>query len=627
MNEAALKAELKAQVARVQECEREIDRLHQEISAQRDELSRREAAPAEAYSAVPAAWLSKVIDGLDMLQGAVTRLPEDLSRLAIHAPAPSQAALAPLTGGTQSAAPADGSLAGAMVPASAMGGLLGRLPRTVPARRLRTHRATLVPHPLEADAARLTANEEDGQHSAVYVIRPTEGQALAELRVIAAPAGMQALRLRLSPDGPGWSLVLPCHLDTGRCGRLRSTGAAPAAESASRNLPGGWREFVISFPVPVAEPVVLSLILSRDLSKTSAHFVGNTDDTVDLHSLTVVQAAQVELDEPFAAPEALPQITSLSDTSAAVSEAVGIELQGSPIWTTPAPPERVLLKGKLQSPTKTAQLFEDRRKLEAAFAQSNAARRIEALRDTWKGGRAFIVGNGPSLKHQDLLPLRDELTFFTNWGFLHPDYERITPKFHCSSSHEIFGGWGKADPQLNKDFAASFAPRAAGVRKVFSWRFEQSLRNSGDFNEDELDFLLFDRPKFLIDEIGHIDLDMRHVMHDGYTVVITFCIPLAVHLGVKEIYLLGCDCDYGIKQASDPKQYFYPTELHKTSTSAFDSLDRIWADNGPVFQTYELVERQLREVGVRLFNATHGGRLNNIPRVSYESLITQASAA
>lgn len=623
MNEAALKAELKAQVTRVQDCEREIDRLHQELSAQREELSRRDAARAEPSMAVPEGWLSNMRDSLDALRNAVGRIPEDVSGLvaqtlpSLVAPAPRSA---PVEAGPGEAAPSDARAIHAT-------GLLGRVSRTVPARRLRTHRATLAPHPVEAEAACLIATEEDGQHSAVHVVRPTEGQALAELRVIAAPAGMRALRLRLSPEEPGWSLVVPCHLDSGRCGRVRGAGAPPVVETSSRSLPGGWREFIISFPVPVHEPVVLSLILSRDLAKSYAHFVGTSEDTVDLHSLTVIQAAPIQADDPLGMPEALPTPTRLIEHPAAALQPMAQELQGSPIWTTPAPPERVMMKGKLQSGTRTTQLFTQRRKLEAAFAQSNAARRIEALRDTWKGGRAFIIGNGPSLKHQDLLPLHDELTFFTNWGFLHPDYERIAPKFHCSSSHEIFGGWDKPDPQLNEDFAASFAPRAAGVRKVFSWRFEESLRNSGHFNEAELDFLLFDRPKFLMDEIGHMDLDLRHIMHDGYTVVITFCIPLAVHMGVKEIYLLGCDCDYGIKQAADPKQYFYPTELHKTSTSAFESLDRIWAEDGPVFKTYELVEQQLRDVGVRLYNATHGGRLNNIPRVDYQGLVRQASAA
>ncbi len=52
-------------------------------------------------------------------------------------------------------------------------------------------------------------------------------------------------------------------------------------------------------------------------------------------------------------------------------------------------------------------------------------RRLSEMKDIHKGRRAFIMGNGPSLKQTDLSKLKDEITFgmnrvylaFPDWGF------------------------------------------------------------------------------------------------------------------------------------------------------------------------------------------------------------------
>lgn len=140
------------------------------------------------------------------------------------------------------------------------------------------------------------------------------------------------------------------------------------------------------------------------------------------------------------------------------------------------------------------------------------------------------------------------------------------------------------------------------------------------FTSESVNYLLFERPKRLVDEVGDVNLDLNFHLDDGYTVIQTMCIPLAVHFGCTEIYLLGCDCDYGINKADDPKKYFYDAKLHKTATSKFESLQRIWADNGPVFKSYSILDHALRQRGVKLFNATHGGRLDVLRRVDYDTL-------
>lgn len=257
------------------------------------------------------------------------------------------------------------------------------------------------------------------------------------------------------------------------------------------------------------------------------------------------------------------------------------------------------------------------------FQSSPEYSAVKQLAGRHAGKRCFILGNGPSLATQDLSFLKNEITFVSNWFVNAERYGDISPKYYCVSSHEMFGGWNKPEPLLNEDFYRAMQEKAKEATKVFSFAFRDYIRESGLFAGEELYYLLFERPKQLVDQIGSINLDLSDHLDDGYTVIQSMCVPLAVHLGCTEIILLGCDCDYGIQKADDPKRYFYDSSLHKTSTTKFESLNRIWADDGPVFKSYEILNRCLSARGVRLVNATRGGRLDVLERVNYESLFNQ----
>src|SRR5437870_4954347 len=60
-------------------------------------------------------------------------------------------------------------------------------------------------------------------------------------------------------------------------------------------------------------------------------------------------------------------------------------------------------------------------------------RRIAALKDIHRGKRCFILGNGPSLKQQDLSLLRDEHVFVTNWFVLQEEFQKLRHSYLCVS--------------------------------------------------------------------------------------------------------------------------------------------------------------------------------------------------
>ena len=264
---------------------------------------------------------------------------------------------------------------------------------------------------------------------------------------------------------------------------------------------------------------------------------------------------------------------------------------------------------------------EKRDVLRRAYLASGAYSRIAAMRGLHAGRRAFIIGNGPSINKQDLRKLRNEITFVTNWFVNHEHFDEIDPKYFSVSSHEMFGGWNNPEPALNGPWLERLQARSAKPTKIFPFRFKDYIEESNIFDPTEVEYLLFDRPKYGVDIKNDINFDLSMPMDDGYTGIITFCIPLAIHLGIKEIYLIGVDCAYGLESPEAPKKYFYDYSLHTSSTTKYESLKRIWDDDGPIFQAYRAVNRRAQAEGVTIVNLTDGGRLEEFPRMNYDSVV------
>lgn len=252
---------------------------------------------------------------------------------------------------------------------------------------------------------------------------------------------------------------------------------------------------------------------------------------------------------------------------------------------------------------------------------SGEAARLQSLKDIHKGKRAFFIGNGPSLRQQDLTKLSGEVTFVTNWFANHEDYDAIRPTYYCVSSHEVFGGWKTKTPQLNEQMRSAIVGRQWRAHHFFPLWAREAILADTEFPRDKTHFLIFEQPKADIVKKGSMNWDLLKNLDDGYTGIITFCLPLAYHMGIREVYLIGCDCDYQISSPVDPKAYFYDFSKHTTSTSKFETLDRVWGAGGDIFRVYGIVRREAEARGMKIRNATRGGLLEVFERVTYEDIV------
>lgn len=439
-----------------------------------------------------------------------------------------------------------------------------------------------------------------GMHEVVFPVGDVPATALRGVTLELMPRDLDAVRVRVrTAKDPDNNFEVTVDLHTGLFANFRSNDLVGGRRNVMvQPMRDGWKSVDIQASLTPSEAsgsVEIALIAMESHNATSSRRGGTGKEAFALRGLQVMHSAGLT--------EAAMPVTQ--ETEAQTSAPQGAEVKTI---------------SKVHMPGQEARRAEKR----AAYLASGAYTALQRWRGAHRGKRAFILGNGPSINTQDLTLLKDEVTFVTNWFVNHPQYAEINPSYYCVSSHEMFGGWGTQQPKANPDWLGRMLEKAGPAHKFFSYPFRDYLLGHGVFPAESCDFLLFDRPKYQVDQRGDINLDLTQPMDDGYTGIITFCLPLAHFMGIEEIYLLGCDCDYGEVKEGAPKSYFYDFSMHTTRTTSTEGLQRAWAEGGPVFKSYEVVRDRFALDGVRIMNATAGGRLEVFPRIAYESLVPGA---
>lgn len=247
---------------------------------------------------------------------------------------------------------------------------------------------------------------------------------------------------------------------------------------------------------------------------------------------------------------------------------------------------------------------------EFAFVEG---RRLRKLKDIHSGERCFIIGNGPSIRKQNLMLLRDEITFATNWFVLHEEFDQLQINYYCISDPRVWWGKDGMPPSLYDPLNSQ-----RSVTKFFEHTAKPVCKSRGLFVGQQCYFIWLDYTRKVRD--GFVSLDISKGVNHGNTVIIDFCLPIACYMGFKDIYLLGCDCDYHLEEAPDfSKAYFYDIGRHcseRVSKEVLLGCSQDW-----VFDAYRVMKRALQEKGVNVYNAGVGGRLEVFERVELEKVL------
>jgi hypothetical protein len=204
-----------------------------------------------------------------------------------------------------------------------------------------------------------------------------------------------------------------------------------------------------------------------------------------------------------------------------------------------------------------------------------------ALKDCYSNKkRCFIVCTGPSLLINDLERLKDEYTFSMNSIFKIFDQTNWRPTYYCVTDRDVYNAFSN-DIRV-KEFQNKLYPDIFHDTDCILFPFDRGI-----FEVDG--FLFSDNAYIIVNEAGTITV---HLMQ------------LAVYMGFKEIYLLGCDCNY-----SGPKQHFVDYGSKVTDNP-----------EERMISAYKVAKEYADAHGIKIYNATRGGKLEVFERVDFDTL-------
>lgn len=168
-----------------------------------------------------------------------------------------------------------------------------------------------------------------------------------------------------------------------------------------------------------------------------------------------------------------------------------------------------------------------------------------SLKNKHKGHRCFIIGNGPSLKAEDLDKIKGEIAFASNKIFLIFKETSWRPTYYTAADMLFAEQYGK---DITKISCLKILPKDQE-------QFYTKLANKKSLNS----YLFFKRIKSSKGEDGQylpiFKEDIEEGIHTGYTIT-NVNIQLAYYMGFSEIILLGVDGNY-IPASKTTNHHYY----------------------------------------------------------------------
>lgn len=265
-------------------------------------------------------------------------------------------------------------------------------------------------------------------------------------------------------------------------------------------------------------------------------------------------------------------------------------------------------------------------------AQAKSLKANKSLKNLYTGKRCFILGNGPSLKDVNLADLKNEYVFTVNQLMRRQDFAELNTNFHLWSDFNFFDlDMGKAEdaellevmkmvntkgnkplcffPADMKDFAGKYGLdrelnlRYFKIRLRFYEGFRQPIRFSG----------------FI----------------PAMSTVVHFAIFLAVYMGFKEIYLLGCDSTSIVVQIksslenNDENDYSY-----ELSENEKRRMHKLLAKNGiegyarsfwHILLSYRVLFQYCKKRQIALYNCSSQTIIDTIPKIKLSEVLSEGT--
>lgn len=242
------------------------------------------------------------------------------------------------------------------------------------------------------------------------------------------------------------------------------------------------------------------------------------------------------------------------------------------------------------------------------FPLTESDRRLPSLKDRHKGERCFIIGNGPSLRAEDLDKLHNEISFASNKIYLafdrtdwRPTYYTVIDVLVAQHNRE-----GIERLRLTKIFNSGLKKYFPGSKDVTWIRSIPSPKRGG-------------RSGFAFSE------DLIRGTYPGWTVLYEQ-MQVAFYMGIREMYLIGVDfsfhepertgefCEQGeVVISKEGSDHFHPEYRKPGETWTIPRLDM-------QRNAFLCAREKLKENGGAIYNASRRTELDVFPRIDLDKL-------
>jgi hypothetical protein len=241
--------------------------------------------------------------------------------------------------------------------------------------------------------------------------------------------------------------------------------------------------------------------------------------------------------------------------------------------------------------------------------------------------RCFVLGNGPSIREQDLLPLQHEVTFVCNFFNLHPQSAAIAPTYWCFDDANAFRPMTHGE-SLEIDREAWFADicqKSPSTEFILPITARPLVEASGWLSGRRIWYV---SQMASATALGYANSDLTRPLAHGQGTLTALAIPAAIFMGFREIYLLGVDANWWVNNLAREDMdgqhaHFYDRNpfVPREPTLRDFGLERELRDLSLHFQSYRLLREHAASRGVKILNATRGGILDVFDRVDFERVL------
>lgn len=218
---------------------------------------------------------------------------------------------------------------------------------------------------------------------------------------------------------------------------------------------------------------------------------------------------------------------------------------------------------------------------------------IERFKNIYENRRCFIIATGPSLTIQDLETLNNEKEICISMNNIWHAFDDTAwrPQFYVADDYRVM-----------RD-----SPQALDYMKEGYSFIGDEYKPFCEKEQQENVLLHHVAVALSEDELPLFSEDYSRICYGGGTVTYS-CIQLAVYMGFKEIYLLGVDFSYAGESEKKYSHFYKERELTSISRTECVRL------------AYMSAKKYSDSHGIKIYNATRGGKLDIFERVNFDGL-------